>query len=224
MTEERSVDRFVVFIDAVVAIAITLLVLPLAGVPRTGGGDPLHGLGAQLSLDSGPFVGFAVSFFVIGRSWWAHHQAFAPVRRWSPPLVRLSFLWLFTIVLLPAVTAFSFSYSPRRSPVPVLLYVGTMLVSSLLLTALSAIAHRDRAVAPDGGDVASRNRLIGTTATSIAFAVALVLGTLIPVLNFWALLTIPLTGPFEALVRRHYARRGPSVGSATMEGSEQQRS
>src|SRR3954451_14529785 len=63
--EERSAERLVVFVDAVGAIAITLLVLPLAEVPRTEEGDPLHAFGDQLALDLLPFFGFAVSFYVV---------------------------------------------------------------------------------------------------------------------------------------------------------------
>src|SRR5438270_13608525 len=92
VTEERSAERLVVFVDAVVAIAITLLVLPLAEVPRTEEGVPLHPFGEQLALDLLPFIGFAVSFFVVARFWWANHQTFARVRRWSPALVALTIL------------------------------------------------------------------------------------------------------------------------------------
>ena len=56
MTEEgseegRSAERLVVFVDAVVAIAITLLVLPLAEVPRNEQGVPTHSFTGQLTLD-----------------------------------------------------------------------------------------------------------------------------------------------------------------------------
>ncbi|HEY8317674.1 MAG TPA: TMEM175 family protein [Amnibacterium sp.] len=211
MTEERSAERLIVFVDAVVAIAITLLVLPLAEVPRHDDGSTLHSFGTQLSLDISPLIGFVVSFFVIARFWWAHHQTFATVRRWSWPLVQLNVLWLFTVVLLPAVTAISFEYDPRENPLSVGLYIATMLVSSLLLTALSVIVHRDRAVAPDAGNAASRNRIIGGAAASVAFALALVIGTTFPVINYWALWLVALTGPFEFLVRRAYRRREPAL-------------
>ncbi|MGN6742476.1 MAG: TMEM175 family protein [Amnibacterium sp.] len=209
MAEERGAERLIVFVDAVVAIAITLLVLPLAEVPRDEHGNTLHPLSGQLALDVSPLIGFAVSFFVIARFWWAHHQTFATVRRWSWPLVQLTVLWLFTIVLLPAVTAIAFEYAPERNPLAVAIYIGTMLTSSVLLTALSVVVHLDRAVAPTGGGAVSRNRVIGGAAASVAFAVALLLGTLVPAINYWALWLIAITGPFELLVRRAFARRDP---------------
>lgn len=205
--EERGAERLVTFSDAVVAIAMTLLVLPLAEVPRDEHGNTLHSFTGQLDLDVSPLIGFAVSFFVIARFWWAHHQTFAAVRRWSWPLVQLDVLWLFTIVLLPAVTAVSFEYDPRSNPLAVGIYIVTMLASSILLTAMSVVVHLDRAVAPDAGGSASRNRVIGGAAASVAFAIALVLGTMLPAVNFWALWLIAITGPFEYLLRRAFQRR-----------------
>ncbi|MCU1473647.1 TMEM175 family protein [Amnibacterium sp.] len=214
MTEERSAERLIAFADAVVAIAITLLVLPLAEVPRNDTGAAIHSFSGQLALDVSPLIGFAVSFFVIARFWWAHHQTFASVRRWSWPLVQLNVVWLFTIVLLPAVTAISFEYSPTENPLSVAVYIATMLASSVLLTALSVIVHLDRAVAPDAGGVDSRNRVIGGAAASVALALALVIGTTVPVINYWALWLLAVTGPFEFLVRRAYRRRGPRAETA----------
>jgi uncharacterized membrane protein len=207
VADERSAERLVVFSDAVVAIAITLLVLPLAEVPRDEHGNTLHAFGTQLDLDLSPLIGFAVSFFVIARFWWAHHQTFAAVKRWSWPLVQLDVVWLSTIVLLPAVTAVAFEYDPRTTPLAVGIYITTMLVSSLLLTAMSLVAHLDRAVAPDAGGALSRNRVIGGVLASAAFAAALVIGVLVPVVNYWALWLIAVTGPFEYLVRRAFRRR-----------------
>jgi uncharacterized membrane protein len=224
VTEERSADRLIVFVDAVVAIAVTLLVLPLAEVPRDEQGRAIHSLPGQLALDIAPLIGFAVSFFVIARFWWAHHQTFASVRRWSWPLLQLNILWLFTIVLLPAVTAVSFEYDPSENPLSVAIYISTMLASSLLLTGLAVVVHRDREVAPDAGGVDSRNRVIGGSAASLAFALALVVGTAVPVINYWALWLIAITGPFEFLARRAYRRRAParrrlSAADDTLESS-----
>jgi uncharacterized membrane protein len=226
VTEERSAERLIAFADAVVAIAITLLVLPLAEVPRDEQGDTIHSFSGQLTLDLSPLIGFAVSFFVIARFWWGHHQTFAPVRRWSWPLVAVNVLWLFTIVLLPAVTAVAFEYDPRKNPLAVAVYVATMLVSSLLLTGLSVVVHLDRTVAPDAGGVDSRNRVIGGAAASVALALALVIGTTVPAINYWALWLLAVTGPFEFLVRRAYRRRDAtrrrlSEADATMASSSE---
>lgn len=206
MAEERSVDRLVTLVDAVVAIAITLLVLPLAEVPRTESGGPLLALPVLLALDLQPLIGFAISFVVIGRLWWSHHGIFRAVRTWSPAMVAWTAVWLFTIVLLPAATAIVPLYDPTTSPLPVVVYVGTMVLSGASLTVLAAIAHLDRSVAPEAG-TETRNRLIGIGAATIAFVLALVIGVLVPAINLWALWLVAVTGPFEYVIRRAYRRR-----------------
>ena len=72
MRTERGLDRFVTFLDAVIAIAITLLVLPLAdAIGTTGGGRDLATL---LSEQAGRFGAFFLSFVLIARLWLAHHR------------------------------------------------------------------------------------------------------------------------------------------------------
>jgi uncharacterized membrane protein len=69
---ERGLDRFVTFLDAVVAIAITLLVLPL--VELLHGSDPQTSLSRLLTEEAGTFGAFLLSFAVIARLWLAHHR------------------------------------------------------------------------------------------------------------------------------------------------------
>src|SRR5918998_5814172 len=69
---DRGLDRLVTFLDAVVAIAITLLVLPLVDVlPDEGGTVPL---GDLLAEEARRFVTFLLSFAVIAQLWLVHHR------------------------------------------------------------------------------------------------------------------------------------------------------
>ncbi|MDI9914964.1 TMEM175 family protein [Rhodococcus sp. IEGM 1379] len=66
----RYFDRYVTFIDAIAAIAITLLVLPL--VELTNDHD---GTTAELLRDhTAQFYAFGLSFVVIFRFWWSQHR------------------------------------------------------------------------------------------------------------------------------------------------------
>src|SRR3712207_2209345 len=69
---DRGLDRLVTFLDAVVAIAITLLVLPLVDVIPDEGRDV--DLGALLADEAGRFGAFALSFAVIAQLWLVHHR------------------------------------------------------------------------------------------------------------------------------------------------------
>jgi uncharacterized membrane protein len=212
MEEEqgRSAERLVTFTDAVVAIAITLLALPLADIPGEWAKD---GIGRVLDEALLPFVGFTISFFVIARLWWSHHRVFQHVVRWDGAVVRLTVLWLFTIVVLAPATALTRSLSPYGAdgdPNPyanagaVAIYIGVMTVSSALLTALARHVHRNPSLT-DGHDTDSAKRLFGSIETTISFVIALVVGTAVPAINYFALLSLVVTGQIGRVIwnRRH---------------------
>ena len=90
-----------------------------------------------------------------------------------------------------------------------LLYVGVALLSSLSMTGLAAIIHL-RSGLSDRRGPATRRRLVGSVATSIAFALALLLGTLVPVVHYFALWLLAVTGPFVGLTNRRLDRREAS--------------
>ncbi len=108
---ERDLDRFLTFVDAVVAIAITLLVLPLAELaPELGDGSVTD----LLREHEGELLGFFLSFAVIARLWLAQHSTVSSLVRQDRQVVSLMLLWLLTIVVLPFPTA----WSPRRATRP----------------------------------------------------------------------------------------------------------
>src|SRR5437763_10553663 len=95
----KSVDRLVTFTDAVVAIAITLLVLPLA--------DLVHEAAARhetswevISKNQSQIFSFLLSFVVIGRLWVSHHRIFERAESYNGLLLVGNLGWLLTIVVL----------------------------------------------------------------------------------------------------------------------------
>ena len=200
-------ERLVFFTDAVVAIALTLLILPLVDlVPEARRSAP--DLGGLLLEDLPQLGSFLLSFFVIFRFWWAHHQLFRHVSALSPALVGWNVLWLLSIVFLPWPTAIITAYD--TSPGTVLLYVGTLVVSSGSLTAMTVVVHRDPALSAGRGQE-TREEILGSATSLAALVLALVLGTVFPdTVNFKALLLLFLSGPAERLVKRRWARSGPA--------------
>jgi len=193
---ERGLDRLVTFLDAVVAIAITLLVLPLVEVLGEVGGEDL---GDVLRDDLGQFGAFALSFVVIARLWLAHHRLTESVGAYDGLFAWVNLAWAFTIVLLPFSTQVIATFGTDRLSVG--LYVGTVLASSATTTVLTVLVRRRAQlrrpqVAAGEVDVAA-----SAVVTGLLLA-ALVLGVALPAVNFFALLLLFLSGPAERLVRR----------------------
>jgi uncharacterized membrane protein len=194
----RSAERLITFTDAVVAIAITLLALPLAEI---GHGAVGHGVDGFLEEKGSTILGFVISFFVIARLWWGHHRIFQHVQRWDGVLVVLTVLWLFTIVLLPPATALTTVNTPKEHAEVIAVYIGVMAVSSALLTALARHVARHPALT-DGRDEEASGRLLASAVTTAGFLVALVIGTVFPWINYFAIFVLALTGPIARLARR----------------------
>ena len=101
MHSERGFDRLVNFSDAVVAIAITVLVLPLVDLAANIGSEAT----AHFLLENRfrLFV-FFLSFAVIGRFWLAHHRLYESVAGYNDWLLWANLVWLLSIVFLPFPT------------------------------------------------------------------------------------------------------------------------
>ncbi len=94
----RSFDRLVGFTDAVVAIAITVLVLPLVGLTDLDPGQSVWGL---IGEHSSQVVAFFMTFCVMALLWSVHNRVLNGARAFDPLLFWLNIGWLVLMVLLP---------------------------------------------------------------------------------------------------------------------------
>jgi uncharacterized membrane protein len=199
MGTSRGFDRLVFFTDAVTAIAITLLILPLVElVPEYS--DAHHGgtVGGFLQEYFTQLWAFLLSFVIIARLWLANHRALEPVERQSPLLLTLSLAWAFTVVVLPLPTALIASLTNDRSGTA--FYIGTMTASSLLLTAICWEVYRRPELGGVDRNVTLMN-LYGVGSTSVGFVVALIVALVFPQINFFALFVLFLTVPLDLIVK-----------------------
>ena len=189
MQNTRSPERLVFFTDAVAAIALTLLVLPLSEMVP------------ELSAENAPAIEvfthnqwkiytFLLSFAVIGRLWYAHHQIFEHVQAYNTALIYLNFGWIFTIALLPFPTQIVGGFQTSRFAV--LFYIGTILVNSLCYTAMMLVIRRNPEVHGDAEPIDDQG-MINSVLTSAAFLVAFIVGAIWPHLGYWALLLVALS-------------------------------
>ncbi len=93
----ESVSRLVNFSDAVVAIAITLLVLPLVDIEPPSGDESVWSVMAQ---NSGSFLAFGLSFVITLLYWRRHHRMFDGLTSFTPALLALNGVWLALVVFL----------------------------------------------------------------------------------------------------------------------------
>lgn len=198
-----NTERLVFFTDAIAAIALTLLVLPLLDVVTEGAGDN-EPLAELLRHNVGKFGGFALSFVVIFRFWWGHHRVFKHLETVNTRLVQFSLLWTFAIVCMPITTAVITAYPPSR--LSVLFYGVNLIVASGAISMISVYAYRHPEHS-EGRARVGRHEVVGIlTILGIQF-VATGLGCLVvhPV-NYWAFLLMFLTGPIETVVMSRWSR------------------
>lgn len=199
-----TAERLVLFTDAVAAIALTLLILPLMESVSESSGDDR--LGTFIHEHIGQFGAFALSFAVIFRFWWAHHKLFRHIvllRLW---ILRWSVVWTFAIVLLPIPTALIATYPPSATSVA--LYGGTLCLASGSLTMLAVYAHRHPEIGGDREPL-TRENLLSFVIAFFAELVATVVGSVwADTINFWAFFLMFLAGPVQGVVKARWRREG----------------
>ena len=138
-------DRVVNFSDAVVAIAITLLILPLVDVITDDLGDAQN-----LSVDSADVTAkvltFAFTFWLMSRQWLVNHRLFENVKDYSQRLIHLTFLWLLLMVLIAIpsnfmgqVVAANLDGSTRQSQEVDQIYPQASLLLGLVFALISLV-------------------------------------------------------------------------------------
>jgi uncharacterized membrane protein len=135
-----GLDRIVFFSDAVMAIAITLLVLDLR-IPEAAGEEALD-LGRTIGALWPKYLGYFVSFWVIALYWVAHHRCFRFIRSFDRRLIYLNFLFLMCLAFLPHPTAVLFSHPVRSASVA--LYAGAAAGMGFSLAGVWIYAGRHR--------------------------------------------------------------------------------
>lgn len=189
------------FTDAVAAIALTLLILPLLETIADARAE--HPTFGDLITDNlGQFGAFALSFAVIFRFWWAHHRLFAHISSLHPIFVRIGVVWTFAIVLLPIPTAIITAYD--ASPGSVALYGSTLALASGSLTLMAWYAYRHPEYS-EGRTPETREMVLGNATVFCAQVVATAVGSAFAdQIGFFAFLLMFLIGPVEAMVKARW--------------------
>jgi len=148
LRKEFQLERLILFSDAVFAIAITLLVIEIKipdlaqlnlhyhemGLPEIHDSthitdtDMLNGLAWLIPK----FIGFLISFIIIGQYWVVHHRMFGYVIDFSNRLIWMNLFFLFCIALMPFSTGFYSEYAAMPLVTPVIFYTCNLAALGLL--------------------------------------------------------------------------------------------
>ena len=203
-----EVARLAAFVDAVVAIAMTLLILPLmesVSEVASSGDDTAE----WFAEHDGQLTSFLVSFVIIAMFWTIHHRLFTKVEKVTQGLLWLTMLWLLTIVWLPVATAISGQMSDEDELAKIV-YIGSMIatsVCSLLIRFYLATHASLHGLAPRQ----LRAGIAADLAMTVLFGVALTVTLLLPQLGYWPMFVMALTGPLQYLFARASLRRGNTL-------------
>jgi uncharacterized membrane protein len=126
---DHTLERLVFFSDAVFAIAITLLVIEIhpPHLPHHSSGEAHLQALAELIPS---FVGYFVSFWVIGSFWMGHHRAFGLASHYSPNILGWNMALLNVIAFMPFASAY-LSLNEGEA-VPTVFYCIVMSAAALL--------------------------------------------------------------------------------------------
>lgn len=191
-------ERFKAFVDAVVAIAMTLLILPLLESVAEASSDRMT-TAEFLGEHSGQLTSFGLSFVLIASFWMEHHRLYARVHGMTGPLLWINVAWMLTIVWLPVPTAMLGQM--QTDALQAAVYIGTLILTQI--TTLSAkvylLRHPSLHDFPAGR---LSEGALGDVAAIILFVVALPIAAWVHPVGYLALLLVALSGPVTRLLQR----------------------
>ena len=126
-----QLERFSFFSDGVFAIAITLLIIEIKvpAIEHATNEDLAHSL-SEMSLK---FIGFLISFAIVGHYWSVHHRIFGYLQKYNTTLLWLNLAFLCSVVLLPFSSGLIGEYSSDlHLYIPYVVYVANVCLVGLM--------------------------------------------------------------------------------------------
>jgi len=192
-----QLDRMILFSDAVFAIAITLLIIEIK-IPELHGNEMTErAILYAVWLLVPKFMGFFISFFLIGLYWTIHHRMFGYVVSLTPKLMGLNLIFLLSIVLMPFSTGVFGAFSTPRAmhlKTPLIIYVLNICFVGMVNFCLwKMIGNPANGVgSPDLNDATVRMAKIRSAIVPTVFALAIPTAFLNPYLARYVPLLIPV--------------------------------
>jgi len=197
----RAFDRLVNFTDAVVAIALTLQLLPLIEIKGPAPGETVW----QIIADNwGQIFAFLLSFVIVVVMWTVHNRVFNVMRMYDGTILWLNLGWMLAIAFLPWPTAMYGTASSTAAigvgGVGLLYWLNLALISGLGSVIAYHAAHHPELLEPGAASrgwlaQSRRARLRGTVITAY-FVVIGFISEVIPEYAGWIALGLVPLGRF----------------------------
>jgi uncharacterized membrane protein len=179
-----SLERTVLFSDAIFAIVITILVLPLTADVSL---DPSRGFTTELWDMRYQVLAFVLGFFVVGQFWVAHHRLWGQLAGVDFGLLWINLLALLTVTFMPFPTAVLGGSDTSNDQGPVVFFAASMAMAGIALAVLWFYASRRRLVDP--AITPQERRLINArsviTVVGFCLAVGVAFWGLVPAVLMW---------------------------------------
>jgi uncharacterized membrane protein len=195
-----ELDRLVNFSDGVFAISATVLVLSIS-IPGNLTSPNLDEQLWDAFRDVLPQVfAYALSFFIIGRTWLAHHRMFKVVRKIDGRFIALNLVTLGFVALLPFPTEVYGEYTSARPAL--IVYAAAISAASLASVAMWWYAMRDnRLIDPSTPREWTLHAHLRGLSIPVVFLTSIPISFIaVPAAQLWWLLMIPAR---TVLVRRY---------------------
>ena len=200
--------RIVAFSDAVIAIAVTLLVLEVR--PPQDAGRLVQGLAALWPS----YMAYGLTFMLIGQVWANHHVMFDHIHSADRMVLFLNTVLLMDIAFLPfaaSVLAKAF-HDGQGQRIAVVLHGIAFELAAILFNVIWWYAHHDRRLLVTTIDSADVRAIAGRFRLALAWiAIGTLLGALLPTLGvaviaaFIPYYWLPIPGEIARAKRRHHS-------------------
>lgn len=203
--DRQQLERLTFFSDAVFAIAMTLLVVEVK-LPHLHYASDLE-LGQALLNLIPNYIGFLVSFLVLGRFWLVHHEVMGLLRAANRRLTTVNLLLLLAVAFMPFPTAVISEYVQLR--VGIGFYTGWLIVLGLLNRSLISSIVAAPELLDQGLTVQDMRPFLRRSWISIAIGVCAFVGGMVT----WvaALVVLTVGSPIITLLIGRYAARKQAI-------------
>ncbi|NRD77111.1 DUF1211 domain-containing protein [Bacillus sp. BRMEA1] len=176
-----SSERMVTYVDAIFAIALTLLVIEIK-IPEHADGDNLI---MTLWQEWPKFISFLISFMIISVVWFNHHTMFHYIKKIDHTLILMNTILMLNVIAIPFCSSILGEYADavgENSKVAALIYGGWITLGGIPFNFIWSYALKHKELLHDGCDM---DDLINMKKHFIRGPYIYLFVTLLALLNAW---------------------------------------